>query len=757
MDLSRLNPQQQQAVLAGTHPLLVLAGAGTGKTTVITYRIAHLLSLGAYPDELLAVTFTNKAAREMRGRAEALCQLPERTLTIGTFHNICGRVLRQYGHLLGLDRNFLIYDSADQLTQVKRVMAELEIDAQTVRPRSVRHHIEQWKNQGLLPHEVTPKDPLSFMAQKVYRTYEKRLLEANAVDFGGMLVNTYVLLKKYEEARRDLRTRWRYLLVDEYQDTNRVQYEILRQLTTPEHSLTVVGDDDQSIYRWRGADIGNILRFEQDFPSAQVVRLERNYRSTQTILSAANAVIANNASRKGKTLFTDAGSGPPISVRMFDDERQEGEAVGMAISDALREGMNPAEIAVLYRTNAQSRPIEDALRRRNIHYAVYGGLKFYDRREIKDALSYLRLIANPRSDLDFARVVNTPARGIGKTTLDRLGRLASSRGVSLLEAARLAGEGEASDIRGRPRAALQAFAALMQQLIDASRTLDPAKVLELTLQETGYRRDLQEDGTPESADRVENLTELHEALSEFVAFNPGAGLATFLEEVSLVADVDEMPEGGATLSLMTLHSAKGLEFEMVFMPGMEEGVFPHHRSLTNHAELEEERRLCYVGITRAKRVLHMSVVRERYGFGRTEFLQPSRFLKEIPVELLHLGPLTAGWDEEPEEWDNDVPADAYLQDETAEELDDSFDPDELEESTLDASFEPDELEAQPPPPLPVREEGGGFAPGTRVYHRTFGEGAVVRVTGSGRYQRLVVKFPEVGEKSIVPKWLEVLR
>ncbi|MEM6731632.1 MAG: UvrD-helicase domain-containing protein, partial [Myxococcota bacterium] len=402
LDLDRLNPQQREAVLAGNEPLLVLAGAGTGKTTVITYRIAHLMETHRiYPREILAVTFTNKAAREMRSRAAKLARAEPRELDIGTFHGTCGRILRRYGERLGLDRSFTIYDSDDQLSLIKKTQVDLNIDPQAFPPRALRSRIESWKNDGLLPDEVEAGG-LDIIAQKarvVYVEYRRRCREMNAVDFGDLLLNVLTLLKTDEAARVALQQRWRFVLVDEYQDTNPVQYQLLQYLVTRDHSLTVVGDDDQSIYRWRGADIGNILRFERDFPGARVIRLEENYRSTQRILDAANAVIANNAARKGKTLFTRGEAGAPLRLRLFASDRDEGMAIAEDCAAWVEEGRSASELAVLYRINAQSRSIEDALRRHRIPYKIYGGLRFYDRKEIKDALAYLRMLVNPRSDV----------------------------------------------------------------------------------------------------------------------------------------------------------------------------------------------------------------------------------------------------------------------------------------------------------------------------------------------------------------------
>ena len=732
IDLSRLNPAQREAACAGDAPLLVLAGAGTGKTTVITYRIAWLMAeAGVRPDQILAVTFTNKAAKEMRARAGELSGLGPSALDIGTFHGTCGRLLRRHGHLLGLDRHFLIYDADDQVSLMRRCCADLGFDAQTAFVRRLRSKIESWKNQGLGPGEVTPFDDDAFRAAKLYGLYEKRCLEANAVDFGDMLLHTLTLLRRHDAVRHELRGRWSHILVDEYQDTNRVQYEVLRQLAGPEQSLTVVGDDDQSIYRWRGADIGNILRFENDFPGAVVVRLELNYRSTQNILSAANAVIAHNAARKGKTLYTEGDAGEPLTLRLYDSERDEGEAVAYGIEETVAGGVAPSEVVALYRTNAQSRPIEDALRRRRIAYAVYGGIRFYDRREIRDSLAYLRLINNPRSDVDFLRVVNAPARGIGKTSLERLAALAGERGVALFDAARLASAG-AGKIGGRQRKQLGAFAQLIDDMREHAADAHPGRLLEEILETSGYRAALRQEGTEEAQDRLDNIDELLQAIDEYVALAPEASLTDFLEEAALATDVDQMADAGDSVSLMTLHSAKGLEFHTVFLAGMEEGVFPHRRSVDERAALEEERRLCYVGLTRAKRRVHLSAARRRFTFGEATYSNLSRFLAEIPSELLDLG---AGASARP------TPAPAR-----DPGWDSAFD---------DAAFTP--APTLGAGDLPVHREersGGGFQPGMTVFHATFGEGTLIAVDGSGPRQKLVVEFPEEGRKTIVARFVE---
>ncbi len=726
MDLSRLNPAQREAVLFGDDPLLVLAGAGSGKTTVITYRLANLVhARGVEPEKILAVTFTNKAAREMRERAAKLIGREPKSLDIGTFHGMCGRLLRRYGPRLGLTPSFVIYDADDQLALVRRCLTDLMIDPQAFSPQAIRHKIEHWKNQGDPPGqaEASAFDLVGKRALEVYKLYAQRCLEHNAVDFGDLLLHTVRLLKHDADVKGALRARWSHILVDEYQDTNHVQYLLLSELCTPKHSLTVVGDDDQSIYRWRGADIGNILRFERDFPGAQIVRLEQNYRSTGTILAAANAVIAHNASRKGKTLFTNGERGAPLELRLFAHERDEGEAVGDAIARHLERGVAGREIAVLYRTNAQSRPIEDALRRRKLAYAVYGGVRFYDRREIKDALAYLRLIVNPRSDIDFLRVVNAPARGIGKTSLEKLLELAQSKGTTLFAAARLVQQGDDA-VSGKARKGLAEFVVLMDELTAASASPELGRFLERVLDDTGYLEDLKLEGTEEAQDRVDNLAELVAALDEYAELTEEPTLAGFLEEAALASDIDEgAGEKGGLISLMTLHTAKGLEFEVVFLPGMEEGLFPHSRSLSDRPALEEERRLCYVGLTRAKRFIHLSAARSRVVFGEPTLCELSRFVTEIPSELLSLG-------------------------ESARPLPEP-------RHAVEHFPEPPPVHGDEPVyERPRAPSGGSFSPGTRVFHASFGEGRVLDSEGEGPRQKLTVEFASVGRKVIVARFVE---
>lgn len=714
MHLDALNPQQYAAVTYDDRPLLVLAGAGTGKTTVLTYRIAYLVQSQGIPlESVLAVTFTNKAAREMRERTAKLCERDAEGLSIGTFHGMCARILRQHGTGLGLSRSFVIYDEDDQLRLCRQVMADLNLDATMYPPKSLRARMESWKNQGLRAEDVETSglDVIGRRAHAVYQLYARRCLAANAVDFGDLLLHVLTLLRKHPQVRESLRARWSHVLVDEYQDTNRVQYLLLREWVGEDHGITVVGDDDQSIYRWRGADIGNILRFEQDFPGAALLRLEENYRSTQMILSAANAVIANNAARKGKTLFTQGKQGLKLRLRMFASERDEGDAVAREIQNALETGVAAPNIAVLYRTNAQSRAIEDALRRSRIAYTVYGGVRFYDRKEVKDALAYLRLVVNPSSEVDCLRVINEPARGLGKTTLQRLVSLARSRDVSLFEAARLATQGQ-GEITSRARARLLEFVGLIEGHQATVDDAHPARLLQSVLEESGYWRALQEENTEEAHGRLDNLQALVAAVDEYARLAVVPTLAGFLEEVALAADIDALDGGEESVSLMTLHSAKGLEFTLVFLPGLEEGLFPHSRSLEERAALEEERRLCYVGLTRAKEALHLSAARMRTVFGRREFSQLSRFAAEIPSELLEFG-------------------------------DGAESPAAMSPGSTPLSTEPE-----------YTREGHGYAPGVRVLHATFGEGEVVSSEGQGSRQKLTIRFPQVGHKVVVARFVE---
>ena len=760
-ELAHLNVPQREAVLHGDGPLLVLAGAGTGKTSVITHRVAHMVRhRGVPPWQILAVTFTNKAAREMRERTGKL--LGEETgganaLEMGTFHRLCGRMLRQNAGRVGLERNFAIYDADEQLQLVKRCAQERNIDVQQCPPRALRSHIEAWKNAGVSPQEAREQagevnDPVRRRALELYGTYQERLQQANAVDFSDMLRQAVVLLREHEDVRRSYQMRWSHLLVDEYQDTNPVQYAWLKLLVTPAHSLTVVGDDDQSIYRWRGADIGNILRFERDFPGSALIRLEENYRSTSTILDAANGVIAHNAARKGKTLFSRAGKGEPITFALFDTERDEGQSIAANISERLQAGTPGRDIAVLYRTNAQSRPLEDALRRWRVPYIMVGGTRFYDRKEVKDALAYLRLLTNPKDTLNFLRVVNVPARGIGKTSLERLGVLAEQRGIGLLDACNVVGEdaaaAKAAGFSARARTSLTSFATLLSTQRRAMlEGCGLGELLGHTLQDAGYLQALQLERTDEAQERLQNLQELASALDEYESSTENGDLAGFLEDVSLATDVDNLRDDAedgtqGAVVLMTLHAAKGLEFGHVFLPGLEENLFPHSRSLEDRAALEEERRLCYVGLTRAKRTLALSAARVRNIFGQPQLSQVSRFVSEVPRELMLGAPDAA-------------PAPTY-EAAAATHGDALHSPGAPRQAA--SAWRPDRANVAPsrrpqaPRAVPTAS-AGDFPPGTRVLHATFGEGPVVASEGEGGRKKLTIDFPGWGRKTVVARFV----
>jgi DNA helicase-2/ATP-dependent DNA helicase PcrA len=634
--LRPLNPAQREAVTTTRGPLLVVAGAGSGKTRVIAHRIAYLLGVErVHPRHALAVTFTNKAAEEMRRRVEDLV-LPAgiRPPLIATFHSTCVRILRERARQAGLDPSFVIYDEDDRLQLVKDAMRELDVDERALTPAAAVARISHAKNQMLAVEEVETlaRTPREERIAALYRRYEQLLRAAGAVDFDDLLLYVVRLLERVPEALQWYRTLWTHVLVDEYQDTNRAQYRIIRLLTREHRNLCVVGDPDQSVYRWRGADLRNILDFETDYPDCRVVTLEQNYRSTKRILAIASSVIAHNAARKDKRLWTENGEGEPAALYRAWDENEEAAFVAQAVRGLHDQGVDHRDIAVFYRTNAQSRVLEDALRRASIPYTIVGGVRFYERREVKDIVAYLRLLVNPQDDMAFRRAVATPSRGVGKATLDRLAEHARSRGLWLLAAcAQLP-----ADFPAKPRRALEDFGRLMTRLAERRSAMTLPAFIDEVCTASGYREALRAERTAEAEARLENLEELVAASEEFVAAQEAQGasdarLEAFLDSIALVADVDELdPEAGA-VTLMTLHSAKGLEFPVVFLTGLEEGVFPHARSLDDPEELEEERRLCYVGLTRAKQRLFLSYALHRriQGYGVCE---PSRFLLEIPKE-----------------------------------------------------------------------------------------------------------------------------
>jgi DNA helicase-2/ATP-dependent DNA helicase PcrA len=637
--LAGLNDPQREAVTYGDGPLLILAGAGSGKTRVLTHRIAYLVATdAAKPNEILAITFTNKAAGEMRDRAELLVGRQVRAMWVMTFHSACARMLRAHADKLGYTRRFTIYDQADARRLIKRCLDELGIDPKRFTPAAIHNQISDAKNR-LHDSESYAQMVGSFFEQTVadvYRSYERELHRMNAMDFDDLLVRAVNVLELFQEVRDHYSTTFRHVLVDEYQDTNHAQYRWLQLLAEERRNLMVVGDDAQSIYGFRGADIRNILEFEDTFPDAHVVKLEQNYRSTQTILDAANAVIRNNRGQKLKSLWTDVGQGDPIKIRELEDEHAEARFVTGEVQRLLDEGVGRAEVAVFYRTNAQSRVLQDTLVRADIPYQVIGGTKFYERAEIKDAIAYMITLVNPQDAGAFTRIVNSPRRGVGSTSLSRVLAFCNTTGTSIWEAA---SEPEQVPGLGAPAVkALRRFMSTMQVLRERAEANPPiSELLKETLQESGYLEALEAERTIEAQGRLENLEELVNVAAEYDTQAEGdaerePSLPDFLQQVALISDADDRSDDEGLVTLMTLHNAKGLEYPIVFMIGCEEGVFPHSRAL-DEGGLEEERRLCYVGITRAERDLYLTYARTRNVFGARSFGAPSRFIGEIPDGL----------------------------------------------------------------------------------------------------------------------------
>jgi DNA helicase-2/ATP-dependent DNA helicase PcrA len=638
--IQKLNPQQRKAVETIEGPLLIMAGAGSGKTRVLTHRIAYLIGTRkAAPWSILAITFTNKAAREMQERVSKLVGPAGNDIWVSTFHSMCVRILRKDIDRIGFTSNFTILDSGDQLSVIKACCKELNIDTKKFEPKSIQANISAAKNELIDPDRFESKigDYYQGLVAKVYKLYQKKLKSNNSLDFDDLIMTTIRLFKEVPEVLEFYQNKFQYIHVDEYQDTNRAQYMLCQMIADKHKRICVVGDSDQSIYRWRGADISNILNFEKDYPNATTILLEQNYRSTSTILQAANKVIANNTGRKPKNLWTDKEGGSKIHLYQADSEHEEGYYIANEINKNRAKGRNYSDHAVLYRTNAQSRVIEEILIKSDIPYQIVGGIKFYDRKEIKDILAYLRLISNPNDDISLTRIVNVPKRGIGDTTVEKLGEIASRRGVSIFA---LLEESDALEgITGRARNALAEF---YETILNLHRMVDYLSVTELTekmLEMTQYRAELQRENTLEAKARIENIDEFLSVTMDFENRNDDKSLVSFLTDLALIADIDTMDkdpgdEAKDAVVLMTMHSAKGLEFPVVFIIGMEEGVFPHSRAFLDNEELEEERRLMYVGITRAEEELYLSCARMRTLFGQTKANAPSRFLTEIPQELV---------------------------------------------------------------------------------------------------------------------------
>jgi DNA helicase-2/ATP-dependent DNA helicase PcrA len=629
--LEDLNPAQREAVLTTEGPLLVVAGAGSGKTRVLTRRIAHLLAaVGVKPPEILAITFTNKAAAEMRERVEDLVGPPARASWVMTFHAACGRILRREAQRLGYRSNFTIYDQADQIRLVKHCLEDLERDPKRFTPRGIHAQISNAKNQLIGPAEYASR-VASFYDQTVadvYDQYQRRLFGSNAVDFDDMLYLTVDVLERFPEAAERWQNAFRYILVDEYQDTNHAQYRLLQILGGKHMNVFAVGDPDQSIYAFRGADIRNVLEFERDFPGSRTIALEQNYRSTNSILEASNAVIRHNRERKEKNLWSDLGDGEPVRVIEVEDEHAEARYVAAEIALLVEQGYSGREIAVFYRTNAQSRVLEDVLVRQGVAYQVIGGPRFYERAEVKDLIAYLQVIDNPYDAVSLVRIANRPRRGIGDSSLARLQAYADAQGISLWEAMEFP---EEAGVGAAPQKAVRAFRTLVQSLMSGALELEVAELVERVFERSGYLTALEAERTIEAQGRIENLQELISVAREWQETSTEPSLSSFLQEVSLYSDQDAIRGEESLVTLMTLHNAKGLEFRAVYLIGMEEGIFPHSRSIEEHG-VEEERRLCYVGMTRAMEKLTLMHASSRMLYGGRSYNLPSRFLDELPEE-----------------------------------------------------------------------------------------------------------------------------
>ncbi len=748
--LSSLNSEQRDAVVHTDGPVLILAGAGSGKTRVIAHRIAYTVQQGlARPNEVLAVTFTNKAAEEMRQRVSALAGDDCSAMWISTFHSLCARLLRREAPAIGLSRDFVIYDSSDQLSVVKQALRDLKIDDSFVQPRAALSRISQAKNTMAGPESFANSwNPRDEQIGRVYGYYVSALENCNALDFDDLLLKTVQLFERSASTRAKYSEQFRFVMVDEYQDTNRPQYMLVRRMAERHRNLCVVGDPDQSIYKWRGADLKNILDFEHDFPDTYIVRLERNYRSTQVILDAASAVISQNRNRKEKRLWTDRKGGAKVLYFRGGDELEEADFIMRSARRALSEDLEHV-VAVLYRTNAQSRAIEDAFMRAGMAYRVVGGVRFYERREVKDALAYLKVIINPHDDVSLRRIINVPARGIGKGLLDGLESLPPPAALPPLLAVgldpaisvnsmwtRLLRAIDERLLPARALASLAAFRDLIVSLTEVARRDSVSIAVGKMLDQSGYLGDLREERSEEAEGRVENLMELVSAAREYEGRDPEASIGGFVDQLSLLSDIDEAQGSvDARTWLMTMHSAKGLEFPVVFIAGLEEGLFPHSRSRDDEAELEEERRLCYVGMTRARTRLVLTSAARRRVFGDYQPTEPSRFLDEIPQELIEQAPGSA------------MARQASLHQHY-----------EFRTNPYGRGGRTGSRAEAAPAPFRYEEEDQSSAPalrpGARVRHAQFGLGTVISVEHLDDDARLVVRF-SIGQKTLRAKFAKL--
>lgn len=743
-----LNPEQAEAVKHGDGPLLIMAGAGSGKTRVLTHRMVYLIAEKGVPHwSILAITFTNKAAREMKERVAKIAGGQADEMWISTFHSMCVRILRRDIDRIGINRNFTILDGSDHQTVIKRLMKELNIDVKKFEPRSILGSISSAKNELKTPKDLekTASGPYEQTVLKVYEAYSKELKKNQALDFDDLIMTTIKLFNQVPEVLEYYQRRFRYIMVDEYQDTNHAQYMLVKMMADRHENICVVGDSDQSIYRWRGADIKNILSFEKDYPDATVIMLEQNYRSTKRILKAANEVIENNMNRKPKKLWTDNDDGEKIAYYEADSEHDEAQFVIGKIKELTEMNqVSPSDIAILYRTNAQSRVIEEMFVKSNLPYTIVGGTKFYDRKEIKDVLAYLRLVANPDDDISFRRIINVPRRGIGNTTVDKISDYAGANDLSLYQAIQ---EVDQIGLSARFHKTLREFADQLRNWVQMQDYLSVTELVEELLEKTGYRDMLKNDKSLEAEARLENINEFLSVTKEFEKNNDDKSLIAFLTDLALVADIDKVDDEDVTEQekalLMTLHSAKGLEFPYVFLIGLEEGVFPHSRALMEEVEMEEERRLAYVGITRAEQQLYLTRARMRTLYGRTNMNPASRFLGEIPEDLL----------------------------DSLKETKSEPTPPWMKTSRSSSSgFGSAPQGGRPAPQKPgaarttqrtmTTTTGGdsfAWAVGDKASHKKWGVGTVVSMKGEGENVELDIAFPQVGVKRLFAKFAPITK
>jgi DNA helicase-2/ATP-dependent DNA helicase PcrA len=741
--LNDLNPVQQKAVLETEGPLLVFAGAGSGKTRVLTYRIAYLIQeKGVRPWNIFAVTFTNKAADEMRERVERLLGGSARGTWISTFHSACARILRQHIECLGFKRNFVIYDDQDQERHLKTIMKELNLDFKMFPPRAIQSGLDQLKNAGVTPDQYSP-NPYNIFQKRlavVYERYQEDLRRNNALDFGDLLTFVMILFRRFPEVRRSYQELCRYVMVDEFQDTNLIQYQLIKQIAETHQNICVVGDDDQSIYRWRGAEVGNILNFEKDFPRTKVITLEQNYRSTQNILQAAGHVVRKNRYRKEKKLWTENPEGEPLTFYMAEDEEDEAQFVTRKIVECVSAGKSfrsYRDVAVFYRINAQSRAVEDELVKHRIPYTVVGGMKFYERKEIKDVLAYLKLIDNPSDGLSLKRIINVPPRGIGEKTVEKIEAFSREKGLPLYEGLEQAIEEDW--LPPAVKTKMKEFIQWIEAFRKDAGTFSLSQLTLALLAKTGYLQRLKEEGTDEAISKVENVDELINVMMGLEQGEEKVSLESFLDKVSLVTDVDLYEDKGNRVSLMTLHCAKGLEFPVVFIVGIEEGLLPHYRRGEEIEDMEEERRLFYVGMTRAKEKLFLSRAEERSTFGVGRANLPSRFLDELPVELVQFEEKKGGME-------------SLFSQEAPWREDNHWTGEPPDDMSQEASFpEGRDFVLSPEGFFPLKM-------GMRVRHPKFGEGRVKSVEGMDENQKATILFQNVGVKRLKVRYanLEIL-